>query len=111
MSIHEAEQAIKDYGTEQGRAWKAGQDWLLSYEEWYALWEQSGLVQHRGPGIKHHRLSRLDHYGAWELGNVEVVAPEEYRERTLREKQKPHNYPDSRILTPAEWVAELKAQA
>ena len=43
---------------------------LLSFEEWKDIWEQSGHWEERGRGIEQYCMSRIGDIGPYEVGNV-----------------------------------------
>lgn len=44
----------------------------LSYEEWWKIWEESGLWEQRGVGKDKYCMSRINDEGGYQVGNVEI---------------------------------------
>lgn len=52
---------------------KRGIAFLLTYEEWFNVWELSGKYHLRGKSPDSYCMGRVNDSGAYEVGNVEIV--------------------------------------
>lgn len=62
----------KAYTDDRNRAQKRGIRFLLTFEEWDAVWQTSGKWLQRGLGRDQYRMARLDKTGPFEVGNVAI---------------------------------------
>ena len=46
---------------------------LLTFEEWWSIWEASGRWAEHGPLAHQYCMSRFDDLGFYEVGNVEII--------------------------------------
>ena len=60
---------------------------LLTFDEWWMIWEQSGHWNERGNRRGQYCMSRPGDQGAYEIGNVKIVLNEDNRSERNR------NYP------------------
>ena len=59
-----------------------GVPFLLTFEEWWSIWDTSGKWKQRGRGRGEYLMSRFGDIGAYEVGNVEIrLASENVAER------------------------------
>jgi hypothetical protein len=72
---------IKDarlrYVQHRGNSKRRNIPFLISFEEWYDLWEQSGKWEHRGPRQGGYVMSRHNDVGPYAIGNVSIISHEE----------------------------------
>lgn len=52
---------------------RRGIPFLLTFEEWWALWTVSGRFPERGQGIQQYCMARLGDKGPYALGNVKII--------------------------------------
>lgn len=52
---------------------KRGIRWNLTFKEWWAVWEMSGMWAKRGKGHGKYCMARIDFTGAYETGNVHIM--------------------------------------
>lgn len=50
-----------------------GIEFLLSYEQWLAIWTESGHLDERGRGPAKYCMARYGDRGAYEVGNVKII--------------------------------------
>lgn len=58
---------------------------LLTFEEWWALWQESGHWVERGRCIGQYRMMRLNGRGNYSIGNVVI----QLHERSAKQKKSP----------------------
>ena len=56
---------------QRANAKRRGIGFYLTYNQWLAIWEESGFYHLRGRGG--FVMRRIDNDGAYEVGNVEIV--------------------------------------
>jgi hypothetical protein len=63
------------YSQQKANAKRRGVPFLLTFDEWWAIWQKSGFYNVRGPGgfVMH----RICDQGAYEVGNVEIISANE----------------------------------
>lgn len=67
-------QAIRRaFDTSRVQARYRNQDWLLTWEEFYELWNTEDRWTERGVYRESLVMSRVDLSGPWELSNVEII--------------------------------------
>jgi hypothetical protein len=47
---------------------------LLTFDEWWTIWEDSGRWPERGTKLGQYFMMRKDYLGSYELGNVSIAA-------------------------------------
>ena len=52
-------------------------EWKLTFEEWWDIWQQSGVYHLRGRGAGTYCMSRYGDTGAYEVGNVYINSNEQ----------------------------------
>src|ERR1700679_1676414 len=62
---------------------------LLTYDEWFDIWERSGRFAKRGCKLGNYCMSRFGDAGAYEVGNVAIVPTQQNQSDATRGKQKP----------------------
>ena len=65
--------AKKRYSEQKRRAKVRGIDFLLTFEEWANIWQQSGKWDQRGRGNGKYVMSRNGDIGPYAVGNVRIV--------------------------------------
>jgi hypothetical protein len=58
------------YRNHMGRARRRNIPFLLTFDEWLSIWEQSGHSNNRGPNEGQYCMSRYNDLGNYEVGNV-----------------------------------------
>ena len=58
------------YLWQRGSAKRRGISFNLTFDEWYAIWQQSGKYDQRGKCKGQYVMSRYNDIGAYEVGNV-----------------------------------------
>ena len=53
-----------------------GVSFLLSFDEWWEIWQQSGHWHERGPYRGQYVMARYADQGAYEIGNVQITEKE-----------------------------------
>jgi hypothetical protein len=61
----------KAYHAHKGRAKRRGIPFLLTYEEWFNIWENSGKI--RGTGSDDYCMARHNDIGPYAVGNVSII--------------------------------------
>ena len=92
--MNASERHRKFRATPRGRYWhqkmrarERGIPWRITFDEWWAIWEASGVWSLRGNRKGQYVMSRRADAGAYEPGNVEIKlfelnAAEVYANRT-----------------------------
>lgn len=55
---------------QRNSAYTRGIDWFLTFDEWYAIWVESGHLQDRGAGVGKYCMSRIGDSGPYSTTNV-----------------------------------------
>jgi hypothetical protein len=63
----------KKYMEQKHRARGRSIDFLLTFEEWWDLWDQSGNWELRGRGTGKYVMARFGDKGPYAIGNVHIV--------------------------------------
>lgn len=71
------ERFLQDRRNAKRRGWV----WNLTYEQWWAIWEKSGMYEHRGPGG--YVMARIDPEAGYEPNNVEIITAAERFRQTM----------------------------
>jgi hypothetical protein len=58
---------------------RRGIQFLLTFEEWWSIWQASGCWHERGRGKGKYCMARYRDRGSYEIGNVRVCLNEENR--------------------------------
>ena len=61
---------LKVYKAQKSNAKTRGIDFLLTFEQWLAIWNESGKLLERGRGANKFCMCRVNDSGAYEIGNV-----------------------------------------
>lgn len=61
------------FAEQRASAKQRGIDWRLTFDQWWAIWEESGKYAQRGRGHGKYVMSRYFDQGPYEPGNVKVV--------------------------------------
>jgi hypothetical protein len=73
------------YHNQWHTAKRRGIPFRLTFDEWFAIWLDSGHLEERGSGRDQYVMARLGNQGAYEVGNVKIItASEMSREAYLR---------------------------
>ena len=70
MSLMELKKAKEAYKKQRIHAIDRGIEFLLTFDEWLAIWISSGHWEERGRGKDKYCMSRIGDLGAYEIGNV-----------------------------------------
>ena len=68
---------IGKYKMQQRNAISRGIPFLLTYEQWLAIWNESGKLSERGRGAKKFCMCRVNDEGSYEIGNVFIGTGQE----------------------------------
>lgn len=71
------------YRRQRSSAERRNIPWDISFEDWWQLWETSGMWEQRGVGRDKYCMSRIDDQGAYALGNVEIKSQWDNRQEYL----------------------------
>ena len=71
----------KYWARSKGQARYRGEDWQLSWEEFYDLWTENDAWLHKGPHSDQLCLSRLDVEGPWSVANTQIMTRHESKSR------------------------------
>lgn len=61
------------YAKHKENARRRGVDFLLSFDEWWSLWEKSGHYRQRGNRNGRYVMSRMNDVGPYAVGNVFIA--------------------------------------
>jgi hypothetical protein len=73
----EIRDAHKKYNMQKYNAGTRGIDFEISFDDWYAIWQQSGKWDQRGKGKNKYVMSRHNDIGPYKVGNVSIKSQEE----------------------------------
>jgi hypothetical protein len=62
-----------EYLVHRGHAKRRGIDFLLSYEEWFQIWQESGHLHERGYRKGQYCMARFGDVGPYVVGNVHII--------------------------------------
>lgn len=62
----------QDYMTHKRNAKKRNIDFFLTFDEWLAIWSQSGKLELRGPKKGQYCMARIGDIGPYAIGNVYI---------------------------------------
>jgi len=90
------------YHQHKGKAQYRGIEFLLSFEEWWGLWEASGKWDQRGRRKDQYVMARFGDQGAYEPGNVKICLVSE----NVAESNRDMDYPRAhRSVVMKRWWA------
>jgi hypothetical protein len=76
---------LRAFQKQRASAKRRGVRFLLSFEEWMELWEQSGFWPQRGKGADKYVMAREGDRGPYAVGNVKIITGRENLDhKTLR---------------------------
>jgi hypothetical protein len=58
------------YNRQKQNAKRRGVSWELTFEQWWAIWQESGKWNQRGCGRGQYVMSRYNDTGSYAIGNV-----------------------------------------
>lgn len=64
----------KQYSRAKAQAKYRREEWAFTAESWYAKWQESGRIEHRGSKPHHFCMVRLDSIEAWSPKNTIIVS-------------------------------------
>lgn len=70
----------------RAQAWYQGQEWLLTDDEYIALWRQDDLYKFKGRHNEDYCLVRNDYSLPWQMDNVRIITRLEHYQICAREK-------------------------
>jgi hypothetical protein len=68
-----AESPRGKWSAQRAHARQRGIEFLLSFSEWYLVWENSGKYDQRGRASRQYCMARKGDVGAYAIGNVEII--------------------------------------
>ena len=63
----------RQYAMQKARAKQRGIPFLLTYDEWLAIWKASGHLHERGRGREKWVMARLGDAGSYSVNNVKII--------------------------------------
>ena len=67
----------KKYTDHKHHAKQVGVDFLLTFEEWYGIWNDSGKLNQRGIARGEYCMGRFGDIGPYAVGNVRIITVEQ----------------------------------
>jgi hypothetical protein len=64
----------------RSRVKQRGDTWLLTFDQWWSVWEESGMYERRGRGYV---MALIDPDGPYRIDNVEIIDEGEAFRRTM----------------------------
>ena len=61
------------YAQHRQRAKQSGIPFLLTFEQWWQIWQESGHYENRGNGVSSYVMARPGDQGPYAIGNVEII--------------------------------------
>lgn len=74
------------WGRAKCQARYRGEEWTLTFEEFYELWTENDNHLYKGVHSEDLCMTRLDLDSAWELANVEIATRQVSKSRAARER-------------------------
>ena len=62
------------YSRAKAQAKYRREEWAFTFETWYNMWLESGVIEHRGSRPHHYCMVRLDTIEAWGPHNCIIVS-------------------------------------
>lgn len=93
------------YGAQKAHANARGVAFTLTFEEWWALWEQSGKWHLRGRGVGQYCMARKGDSGGYDPGNVYIALSR----RNLKDQLENGSHVSAKLL-PTQYE-EIKTRA
>jgi transposase len=72
MKARRADRTLYAFVQQRNSAAARGIGWSLTFSQWFAVWLESGKLEHRGRGKGRYVMSRLQDSGGYEVGNVHI---------------------------------------
>lgn len=66
----------KKYQEHKGRARRCNIAFLLSFEEWFKIWKESGHLHERGSRRGQYVMARFNDIGPYAIGNIKIITTE-----------------------------------
>ncbi|MEH2569868.1 hypothetical protein V1289_009495 [Bradyrhizobium sp. AZCC 2289] len=71
----------EQYRKQKSNAKSRGILFRLTFDQWWAIWKESGMYERRGRGRRGFVMHRFGDSGPYEVGNVEIIsASDNFRE-------------------------------
>lgn len=64
---------LRKYIEHKHNAKKRNVDFLLTFEEWYQTWLDSGHLNERGQGVGKYQMGRFGDEGPYAIGNIKII--------------------------------------
>jgi hypothetical protein len=126
MELPRAQDKAKFY-YQRGDAAKRGILFLLTFEEWWEIWQKSGHWHERGSGLGQYVMARFGDIGPYAVGNVKIITNKqntaEYQQSGRRPRRAGHsmnsharrqaryrNRQRARLIELEKEIASLKTQ-
>jgi hypothetical protein len=74
------------YNVQKGDAKRRGVAFLLSFDEWFNIWEKSGHLDERGAFSGQYCMARFGDRGAYEMGNVRICTVNENHSEMIQKE-------------------------
>ncbi len=79
--VHKLVVLKQSWHFQKARAGKRGIEFLLTFEEWLKIWEDSGHIHERGRLKHQYCMARNGDCGPYAVGNVSIITMEENTRR------------------------------
>lgn len=88
------------FSSHKSNAKKVGTEFLLTFEEWWKIWSDSGHYHERGQHRGQYVMARIGDKGPYAVGNVKIVKHEENdSEGALHPRSDEHKRKVTEVLT------------
>lgn len=87
LELHKKAHINRWYVVSKNMARSRGEQWLLTFEEFFEIWSLDDRWLHRGRHRDSLCLSRIDMTGDWDTDNVEILTRVEMLRREARMKK------------------------
>lgn len=74
------------FRTQRANAKRRNIPWLLTFEEWWDIWQKSGKWDQRGTGANQYCMARILDCGAYKKGNVKITTMKKNSQEGLGHK-------------------------
>lgn len=99
MKTYKSSLPYKKWHAQKRRAKNRGIDFVISFEEWWDVWQKSGKWDQRGRGAGCYVMCRVNDQGPYAIGNVYIDTQENnlYKNGNARCKEQSAEWVEKRV--------------
>lgn len=83
---------LRRFKQQRTRAAQRGIEFLLTFEQWYRIWEKSGHINERGCHRGQYNMARFGDTGAYAIDNVAIIRHEQNVKAVVFSNSRRRNY-------------------